>query len=433
MAVDQKLVDRLQLEVGDEVTEKITQIQASGRDVASEDERQIAQALIQDKIRRLAERSLERGLHPMTREEEVELSSEVFNRIYGLGRIQALIDDPRISNIHINGCDNVHVVYSDGTKTKVPAVAPNDRALVDMISSAARRVGRSERRWDDANPSVDVQLPDGSRLNAVQGITDRPMISIRCHDFGLNQVKHLEEVEMFDSLMGDFLRAVVEARLTLVVAGATNAGKTTLLRCLLNEITPTERIITIEDNLELGLDRFPERHPDLVTYETRSANTEGRGAIDMSYCLRASLRQNPNRVVVGEVRGKEVVEMVRAMSQGNEGSMCSIHADSSSHAIERMILYMSEAGVEEETAFRWIPSAVDLIIHVGYTTDREPKRTITSVREVLSGEGDLVATNEVWVPGPNNSAVPAPAAGVSSSLSEKLRRVGFDMARTGVL
>ena len=135
--------------------------------------------------------------------------------------------------------------------------------------------------------------------------------------------------------VADFLAAAVRAKPNLIVAGGTNTGKTTMLRCLLNEIPPAERVVTVEDNLEIGLDRFSDLHPDHVMWERRGANIEGRGEASLADCVRATLRQNPDRVIVGEIRGVEVVDMLRAMSQGNDGSMSSIHADSSKGAIVR--------------------------------------------------------------------------------------------------
>ena len=195
--------------------------------------------------------------------------------------------------------------------------------------------------------------------------------------------------------MAAFLGAAVRAKLNLIVAGGTNTGKTTMLRCLLNEIPPEERVVTVEDNLEIGLDRFSDLHPDQVMWERRGANIEGRGEATLADCVRATLRQNPDRVIVGEIRGIEVVDMLRAMSQGNDGSMSSIHADSSKGAVVRLGMYTAEAGLDEETSNKWIANAVDLIVHLGWV---DGLRRVTSVREVLEAEARQIATNEVYRP-----------------------------------
>jgi Flp pilus assembly CpaF family ATPase len=354
---------------------------------------------------------------------EREVAAAVFDRVWGLGRLQPLIDNPEVANIHINGCDNTWLVFRDGTKAPGPAVADSDGELVDVISTAARRLGRSEKRWDQVSWELHLQLPGGERLHAVLGLTGRPAVTIRRHDFTINRLRHLVEQGTIDSGLGSFLAAAVRAKLNIIVAGGTNTGKTTLLRCLLNEIDPTERVITVEDNLELGLDRFRDLHPDQVAWERRGANVEGRGEVSLGDCVRSTLRQNPDRVIVGEIRGPEVVDMLRAMSQGNDGSMSSIHADSSKGALVRLGMYTAEAGLDEETSNKWIANALDLIVHLGWVSG---VRRVTSVREVLEAEARQIATNEVYRPGPDGAAIPAPGPTIRSDTLARLAEAGFD-------
>ena len=388
-----------------------------------DDEQALTRSLIAAELRRLAEDAYRNGAAPLDAETESGLADVVFDRVHGLGRLQPYIDDPQLANIHVNGYDNVWLVYRDGTKIRGEPAADSDRELIEIIATAARRIGRSEKRWDQVSWELHLQLPGGERLHAVIGLTGRPAITIRRHDFSIYRMKHLIDLGVIDDGLAAFLAAAVQAKLNLIVAGGTNTGKTTMLRCLLNEIPPEERVVTVEDNLEIGLDRFVDLHPDQVMWERRGANIEGRGEATLADCVRATLRQNPDRVIVGEIRGVEVVDMLRAMSQGNDGSMSSIHADSSKGAIVRLGMYTAEAGLDEQTSNKWIANAVDLIIHVGWV---DGVRRVTSVREVLDAEDRQIATNEVYRPSADGRAIPAPGPAIRNDTLDRLVRVGFD-------
>jgi Flp pilus assembly CpaF family ATPase len=333
------------------------------------------------------------------------------------------VDDPELANIHVNGCDNVWLVYRDGTKVEGDAVADSDQELIEVIATAARRWGRTEKRWDRVSWELHLQLPGGERLHAVMGLTGRPVVTIRRHDFSISRLGDLIDLGVVDEGLVAFLRAAVLAKLNLIVAGGTNTGKTTMLRCLLNEIPASERVITVEDNLEIGLDRFRDLHPDQVCWERRGANIEGQGEATLADCVKATLRQNPDRVIVGEIRGVEVVDMLRAMSQGNDGSMSSIHADSSKGALVRLGMYTAESGLDEETSNKWIANAVDLIVHLGWV---DGVRRVTSIREVLEAEARQIASNEVYRPGPDGRAVPAPGPTIRQETLNRLAAAGFE-------
>lgn len=388
-----------------------------------EDEQALTRSLIAAELRRLAEDAYRNGQAPLDAATEADLADAVFDRVHGLGRLQPYIDDPDLANIHVNGYDNVWLVYRDGTKIRGQPAADSDRELIEIIATAARRIGRSEKRWDQVSWELHLQLPGGERLHAVMGLTGRPAITIRRHDFSIYRMKHLIDLGVIDEGLAAFLAAAVQAKLNLIVAGGTNTGKTTMLRCLLNEIPPEERVVTVEDNLEIGLDRFVDLHPDQVMWERRGANIEGRGEATLADCVRATLRQNPDRVIVGEIRGVEVVDMLRAMSQGNDGSMSSIHADSSKGAIVRLGMYTAEAGLDEQTSNKWIANAVDLIIHVGWV---DGVRRVTSIREVLGAEDRQIATNEVYRPSTDGRAIPAPGPTIRNDTLDRLVRAGFD-------
>ena len=424
MNIDAPLTARLHQAVAERLTERLRAAEGDGG-LNPADERALTRSLIAQELEQMAEAAYRNGHSPLDQEVEAELSDAVFDRLWGLGRLQPYIDDPDLANIHVNGYDNVWLVYRDGIKVRGEPVADSDRELIEMIAAAARRMGRAEKRWDQVSWELHLQLPGGERLHAVLGLTGRPTVTIRRHDFSISRLKHLVDLGVIDEGLLAFLAASVRAKLNLIVAGGTNTGKTTMLRCLLNEIPPEERVVTVEDNLEIGLDRFSDLHPDQVCWERRGVNIEGRGEATLADCVRATLRQNPDRVIVGEIRGVEVVDMLRAMSQGNDGSMSSIHADSSKGAVVRLGMYTAEAGLDEETSNKWIANAVDLIVHLGWV---DSVRRVTSVREVLEAEARQIATNEIFRPATDGRAVPAPVPSIRNDTLDRLVDAGFDPA-----
>ena len=391
------------------------------------------------------------GVTDLSPSEEEELAQSVLDALFGMGRLQVLVDDPDIENIDINGCDNVWVTFADGAKRRVQAVADSDDELVDLVRSAAGRFGLSERRFDSARPELDLQLPGGARLSAVMAVAARPAISIRRHRFVDLSLDDLCAMGAMDGGLRSFLAAAVRARKNLVVSGAMNSGKTTLLRALAAEIDPRERIVTIEQAFELGLDTGSTRHPDIVALEARPANTEGEGRIPVADLVRRSLRMNADRVIVGEVLGDEVLPMLNAMSQGRSGSMCTIHAESSAGVFRRIASYAVQAPehLPLEASNLLVSGAVHFVVHLdsemhdygangGTGTpggpsstdpDRFPptgrrSRFVSSVREVIDAEGMQVISNEVYRPGPDRRAVPS--SPLRAETAAELRRFGFE-------
>lgn len=423
--IDRELVADLYRKVGESLSEASARNEAAGRGrLPAEDERALSRKLIDDEMARLAERAYADGRQPLGQVDEDAISVAVLDRLHGLARLQPLLDDPDIRDIHISGAHCVWLSYRDGTKVRGPSVASDDGELVELVATAARRLGRSERRWDNAHPELNLQLPNGDRLHALMAVSGRPTVTIRRHDFDLSRLDQLVGCGVADELLADFLAAAVRARLNLIVAGGTGTGKTTLLRCLINEIPANERLITVEDSLEIGLDRFEDLHPDYEMLEAREANTEGVGAFTLADLVRAALRMDPERVIVGEVRGGEVLTMLLAMSQGNDGSMCSVHADSSRGVFARFAMYaaMTRERLEPEVTNLLVANAVDLIVHLSWV---DGTRRITSVREVTGMmETGQVSSNELWRPGPDQ--VGHPASPPTSDTLEALVGAGFD-------
>jgi pilus assembly protein CpaF len=373
-------------------------------------------------------------------DDEQELAKTVLDALFGMGGLQSLVDDPDIENIDINGYDRVWATYADGSKRLMPPVAASDEELVDVIRSAARRFGLSERRFDLARPELDLRLPDGSRLSALMAVSTRPAVSIRRHRFADLSLADLIDLGTVGQDMASLLGAAVRARKNIVISGAMNSGKTTMLRALAAEIAPRERIVTIEQAFELGLDANPDRHPDMVALEARPANVEGAGLISVADLVRRSLRMNADRVIVGEVLGDEVLPMLNAMSQGRSGSMCTIHADSSAGVFRRIASYAVQAPerLPLDASNLLVAGSINFVVHldsesfdrpeVGSRTDLDRERCddvdgqrdrsasefpaqssrrrfVASVREVVDAEGAQVISNEVARPGADRRAV----------------------------
>ena len=335
-------------------------------------------------------------LPPIDNTEESFITDEVLATLFGLGSIERLLADDSVENVNINGCDNVWVHHAGGIKRRAEPVTGSDDELVALIRKAAARLGRNERRFDLANPFLDLQLPDGSRLNAVMAVSERPAVSIRRHRHERVTLDDLCELGTLDEALRDFLSAAVRSRKSIIICGGTNAGKTTLLRALLNACDPDERLITIEDRLELSLTADPDRHRDVIEMETRTANIEGSGGITMQQLVRNALAMSPDRLVVGEVRGPEVVDMLAALSTGNDGSMCTIHANSSQAAFSKIATYAlrSAEHIPVEATSRMIAESIDFVVYV--SRGRDGRRRVGSVREVTGSSMGEVKSVEVF-------------------------------------
>src|SRR2546423_14745026 len=409
--MDHGLVKRLRQEVGDRLAQQRRQDAASGlAPMSGEDERQYARALIGQVLEEYARGEIQVGRRPPSPEEEEALAAGVHAALFGVGRLRRRPETQTIENIDINGCGRVFVGYADGSEVRGEPVAESDEELVELIQVLAAYSGLSSRPFDTANPQLDLRLPDGSRLSAVMDVTLRPAISIRRARMGKVFLADLVGNGTISPDVGSFLAAAVAARKNIMIAGATNAGKTTLLRALANQIPAEERLITVERALELGLDHFPELHPNVVAFEERLPNMEGQGAITMADLVRRSLPMNPSRVIVGEVLGDEIVTMLNAMSQGNDGSLSTIHANSSIEVFNRIATYaiQSQERLPVEASQMLIAGAINFVVfitrrnawHHGGTL----QRMVTSVREVNGIDG-RVLSSEVFAEGPDGRAV----------------------------
>ncbi len=417
--VDEAVIVEIRNRISDALIARNTTVAVR---LSNDDERMFATELVNRELESLAGTALADGTAPFTPNDEHAICRSVLDRLFELGRLQPLLDDDEVLNITANGCDRVFVDRADGTKQAALPIAESDEELIELLREIGRRHGLSEREFNPGRPSLNLQLPDGSRLFAVAWVCDRPAVAIRRHRHMRVTLTDLTRLETVSEELAEFLGAAVRARLQIIVAGATGAGKTTLLRALAAEIPPVERIVTVETELELGLDRYPDLHPDVVALEARTANVEGVGQVSAADLVRMSLRMNPDRVIVGEVRGDEIIPMLNAMSAGNDGSLCTLHADSSATVFNKLGLYAMQAPERLDLAAtnQLAAAAIDLIVFISRSARG---RRVASVRQVVGADGRQVITNELFAPGPDGRAIPA--VPIPHDLAELLADHGY--------
>ncbi|MFJ7213595.1 CpaF family protein [Amycolatopsis sp. NPDC098790] len=375
-----------------------------------------------------SETELQAGRILLSPEAEALLVEAVLDEVFGLGGLQPLLDDPAVETINVNSFDRVFVQYADGTRAQVAPVAASNDELTDLVRTLAARASSEERRFDRGSPALNLQLPGGERLFAVLGLTAGGLTacSIRRHGFLTTSLAQLRRRGTLDVGLERFLRALVRARKNVLITGGAGYGKTTLLRAIAAEMDPLERIVTIEDAFELGLGLDPRLHADVTALQARQANVEGAGAISQAELVRWGLRMSPDRVIVGEIRGPEVIPMCNAMSQGNDGSMATLHASSSKIAFTRLASYAAQ-GAERlslEATALLVASSVHFVVHLAKGGDRMT-RVVSSIREVVDADGGTVVSNEVYRPGSDLRARPVAGALRAETLND-LVDAGFD-------
>ena len=390
---DSILVRSLADHVADVLAEERLRHDEVNQGPAREEELGLARNVLRAEISRMAAKRSPDAWPPI---DEESLITEVIARVLGLGGLEALLSDEEVSDIHIRGCDSVWVKLRDGRRERRDPIVDTDEELVSLIRRAATRFSRTEKRFDAGTPELNMQLPDGSRLFAVMEVSTRPSLIVRRHRFELSSLDELRARGVFDERVQSLLVAMVRARRNVVIAGGTGSGKTTLLRAMINEVPAMERIVTIEDAYELGLEHFAHRHPDYDALQSRSANIEGRGEITLADLTRMALRMDPDRVIVGEVRGAEAFPMLMAMSQGNNGSMCTMHADGARSIFPKLAAYVSMAstGLPVETVNTLVSSAVHFVIFI---ENIDGRRRIASICEVVDSDGNNIISNEIVV------------------------------------
>ena len=327
---------------------------------------------------------------PLSFAERERLSREILDEIFGLGPLEPLLKDPTVSDILVNRFDKVYV--ERGGRLEATAFSFKDTAhLMQIIDRIVSRVGR---RVDESSPMVDARLADGSRVNAIIPplALDGPCLSIR--RFGRDPItaRNMLENKSLTEPMLELLSAMVKGRLNLLISGGTGAGKTTLLNVLSGYIPNTDRIVTIEDAAELQL-----KQEHVIRLETRPPNIEGKGAVRQRQLVINSLRMRPDRIVVGEVRGEEAFDMLQAMNTGHEGSLTTVHANSTRDALARIenMVSMANLNIPERAVRHQIVSAIHAVVQVARLSDGT--RRVMTVSEITGMEGDLIAMQDIFV------------------------------------
>lgn len=376
-----------------------------------------------------------RAGNPLAPEYEEVLLDAVVAELLGLGRLQLLLADPNVVEVHILGCDKVRVEYADGSVIEGEPVADNDEELLEILQTLARRAG-SEKNLSPANPHLSMELPDAhrSRLTAVAWVTPRPHAAIRRHRVLDADLDRLVWMDMISEPVRDLLKAAMAADLNIMIAGLGGAGKTTLARALAAEISPTEPVVVMEDRRELGL-HTTGRLPWAMSMETRQGHGEldsrgrHRGEVTLADLIPVSLSLGVLRIIVGEVRGSEIVAMLQAMTT-SRGSICTIHARNPASVVDRAVELALTHGADmtAELAQRMVAGALDLIVYVNVEDETRiggrKHRYVSHVVEIVgSGDRGQVVSTELFGPGHDGRAVPKHHP---ERLRDQLLRVGYD-------
>ena len=327
---------------------------------------------------------------PMNLQERESISQEVLDEVFGLGPLEPLLADPSVSDILVNGFDKVYVERK-GLLEATSVQFRDDAHLISIIDRIVSAVGR---RVDESTPMVDARLPDGSRVNAIIPplAVDGPCLSIRKFAQQPLTAEDLIAGNALTAPMLELLQGCVRAHLNILISGGTGAGKTTLLNVLSASLSDRERIVTIEDAAELQL-----HQSHVVRLETRPPNIEGKGAIAQRQLLINTLRMRPDRIIVGEVRGEEALDMLQAMNTGHDGSLTTVHANSPRDALSRLetMVAMSGLNIPDGAVRRQIASAIDLVVQVTRLSDGT--RKVTNLAEITGMEGDVVTMQDIFI------------------------------------
>ena len=381
---------------------------------------------VRSQITRLLQAMVARFRVPFSRPETDQLAREIVNEVFALGPLEPLMQDPTVTDILVNGSKSVYIERS-GILEETKVVFRDDPHLMHIIQKIVSAVGR---RIDASSPMVDARLADGSRVNVILPplAIDGPHLSVR--RFGHTPISENDLLtnQTLNAPMLGLLKAAVAARLNIVISGGTGAGKTTILNVLSGYISAKERIVTIEDSAELLL---KQRH--VVRLECRPPNADGSGEVQARQLVINSLRMRPNRIIVGEVRGEEALDMLQAMNTGHDGSLTTIHANSPRDALARMetMAMMANLNIAEKAIRKQIVSAISLVLQVARFSDGT--RRLTHITEVTGMEGDVVSLQDLFlferqgVSADGRTVGTFAATGVRPKFAERIKASGFEL------
>ncbi|MFF3109712.1 CpaF family protein [Kitasatospora sp. NPDC057904] len=442
LAVDPQVARELKRQVAAELHQQIARLTSgTGAEPDRATRRQRGRALIEEAVARWSDAYAQTHGIPPTREQDRALAEAVFDLLFRAGRLQPYLDDPEIENILINGCDDVWVSRVHQPLRQVPPVADSDAELVELLQDLARQHGGGERSLSTASPTLALRLEGGMRLQALTEVTPRPYVAIRRHRVASATLPEMVRLGTLDSTLAAFLAAAIRARKNVMITGTQGVGKTSLLRAMAAEIPPDERIGTLESEFELWLHTLGHLR-QVVPMEAREGNgerVEGRlaGELTIGDLIPAALRMTLSRIIVGEVRSGEVVPMLRVMTNGEGGSMCTLHARGPHMVVDRIAELCLEYGshMTDGLAYRLTANALDLIVHVAMVDETavggRRHRFVSHVLEVTGlGESGRPALNTVFGPRPELGE-PRAVPHTPPQCLDDLRRAGFDASLLG--
>ena len=381
---------------------------------------------LKQEIAALTSEALDEMSVALNKDDRITLNQELYDEVMGLGPLEPLLKDDTVNDILVNGPNRIFVERS-GKLMLTDVVFKNERHLLRIIDKIVSAVGR---RVDESNPYCDARLADGSRFNCMVPpiAVDGSLVSIRKFKKDKLGIPDLVKFGAFTEEMAAYLQAAVSTRLNIIVSGGTGSGKTTTLNALSSFIDNHERVLTIEDTAELQLQQV-----HVGRMESRPANVEGKGAVTQRDCLRNALRMRPDRIIVGETRGEEVIDMLQAMNTGHDGSMTTIHANSARDGISRLENMIAMAGIEMplKAVRSQISSAVNLIVQASRLQDGS--RRMTSITEITGMEGDVISMQEIFryerlgIEPSGKIIGRFNATGVRSHYSDRFRQWGFEL------
>ena len=377
-------------------------------------------------IRKTVQQILERKQAILSQTERKQLVKEIIDEVVGFGPLEPLLDDPSVSDILVNGAKQIYV-EREGKLQLTDVKFKDDKHLSKIIDRIVSMVGR---HIDEASPMCDARLPDGSRVNAIIPplAIDYPSMSIRKFKTDALSMSDLINYGTITEQMAAVFEAAVKCRLNILISGGTGSGKTTLLNILSGFIPHNQRIVTIEDSAELQL-----QQPHVVRLETRPPNIEGKGEVTQYDLVRNSLRMRPDRVILGEVRGREALDMLQAMNTGHDGSMCTIHANTPRDALVRLETMIAMGGMElpQSATRQQTSSAIDVIVQAQRMPDGT--RKLTHFSEVLGMEGDIISMQDIFlldrhgIDEEGNVIAEHKATGVQPRFVERMKAAGINL------